>query len=602
MSVRSTRREAAKKVRIELVRKHNMALSLALFGAALPFTPLYIPMFVAAAAAMYCLGIEKKIAETEKPIIWDSGYTEAELGDCESRRSTFLGKVMPWGEWKDCVDELATIKGNTTADDIRATLAAQYGSMIPFMLSDDVMTRHVALLAATGTGKTELLLAIIQQQIRKGAGLIMVEAKSDSDLSGAIYEMMKAANRLDEFRLINFEFPKTSHTYNPFYSGGVRATISTAMKIQANSSEQFWNDVTKHSLTAAILTMKLQPEEPAFHIQDIIAILSDFDLLLDYISKIREQDSDEHFDGKRWLYSYLRYWRDEQKGGWNTGQFKTLLLGLITRLGAFAHSEYSRIVNTYSPEVDIKEAILNNHVVVLSMSALADNEGVKMFGQLFISDLARAIGEIQLEKSKPLMICPAIFDEYPSFMDESHITLFQLARSANVPIIIAFQGVGFLEKIDPTFVETVLGNCWTHIYCDVRDTKTRQFAVTLAGTVIRQYLSEASGTSSGTSHGSDESGLISNDNKGASSTTSTKATREELLQPEDFSTLDQGDGIIVAKSGTYRVRLPLVRNTFPNTHFSEMKLVRRHKQPRNGVMAWERLYKKNKELMDPQNG
>lgn len=596
------RREAQNRVRIELVRKHNMVLSLALFGAALPFTPLLLPALIAVVTALYCMDIEKKMAATDQPIIWDSGYTEADLGDCESRRSTFLGKVMPWNEWKDCVEEVITSKGTATADDIRDTLADQYHSMIPFMLSDDIMTRHVALLAATGTGKTELILAIIQQQIRKGAGLILVEAKSDSALSGAIYGMMKAANRLDEFRLINFEFPEVSHTYNPFFSGGVRATISTAMKIQANSTEQFWNDVTKHSLTAAILTLKLQPGLPAFHIQDIIAVLSDFDMLLDYISKIREQDSTSHYDGKRWLYSYLRYWRDEEKGGWNTKQFKTLLLGLITRLGAFAHSEYARIVNTYSPDVDIKEAILNNQVVVLSMSALTDNEGVKMFGQLFISDLARAVGEIQLEKTKPLMICPAIFDEYPSFMDESHISLFQLARSANVPIIIAFQGVGFLEKIDPTFVETVLGNCWTHLYCDVRDTKTRQFAVTLAGTVVRQYISEASGTSAGTSHGSDESGLVSNDNKGSSSSTSTKATREEILQPEDFSTLDQGDGIIVAKSGIYRVRLPLVRNTFPSPHFGEMKLVRRHTKGGTGIGAWERYYKINEKLMNPQHG
>lgn len=596
------RREAGKRIRIELVRKHNMAISLALFGAALPFTPLLLPALVAIGSALYCLDIEKKIEDTKKPIIWDSGYTEAELGDCESRRSTFFGKVMPWNEWKDCVEDVITEKGTATADDIRGALADQYASMIPFMLSDDIMTRHVALLAATGTGKTELILALIQQQIRKGAGLILVEAKSDSDLSGSIYEMMKAANRLDEFRLINFEFPEISHTYNPFYSGGVRATISTAMKIQANSTEQFWNDVTKHSLTAAILTMKLQPGEPAFHIQDIIAILSDFDLLFEYINNIIETTSSEHYDGKRWLYSYLRYWRNEEKGGWNTGNFKTLLLGLITKLGAFAHSEYARIVNTYTPDVDLKEAILNNQVVVLSMSALTDSEGVKMFGQLFISDLARAVGEIQLEKSKPLMICPAIFDEYPSFMDESHISLFQLARSANVPIIIAFQGVGFLAKIDPTFVETVLGNCWTHIYCDVKDTQTRKFAVTLAGTVVRQYLSEASGTSSGTSHGSDETGLVSNDNKGSSATTSTKATREELLQPEDFSTLDQGDGIIVAKSGTYRVRLPLVRNTFPNTQFKDMKLVRRHKRARSGVGAWERYYKINLEMMNPNHG
>ncbi|MGK7051711.1 TraM recognition domain-containing protein [Pseudomonas aeruginosa] len=168
---------------------------------------------------------------------------------------------------------------------------------------------------------------------------------------------------------------------------------------------------------------------------------------------------------------------------------------------------------------------------------------------MFISDLARAIGEIQLSKAKPLMMCPAIFDEYPSFMDESQVSLFQLARSANVPIIIAFQGVGFLQNISPAFVEMVLGNCWTHLYCDIRDAQTREFAVKLAGTMIKRFVQESSGSSTGQSYASEQSGLYTNDSEGASSSTGYKATREDILQPEDFASLDQGDGIIVAKSG-----------------------------------------------------
>lgn len=597
MSIRSARREAQAKVDADLRRKHSVAMSLSIVGAAIPFMPMSITVAIAAVTAFVCLGLERKMAENKKPVVWDTGYTEAAIPDCEFRRSTFFGRVMPWSEWKDCVDEITNERGTATADDVRGALAEAYPSMIPFMLSDDIMTRHVALLAATGTGKTELILALIQQQIRKGAGLILVEAKSDSDLSGSIYGMMEAAGRLDEFRLINFEFPEVSHTYNPFFSGGVRATISTAMKIQANSTEEFWTDVARYSLTAAILTLKLQPGEPAFHIKDIIAILSDFDLLLGFIDKIRSTDSNAHKDGKEWLFSYLRFWRDDDKGTWNTKTFKQLLQGLIAKLSAFAHSEYARVVNTYSPDVDIKEAILNNQVVVLSMSSLADKDGVELFGKLFISDLARAVGEIQLEKSKPLMMCPAIFDEYPSFMDASQVQLFQLARSANVPIIIAFQGVGFLENISPAFVEMVLGNCWTHLYCDIRDAKTREFAVKLAGTMVRHYVSDATGTSTGSSYSSEQSGLISNESDGVSSSTSTKATREEILQPEDFSTLDQGDGIIVAKSGTYRVRMPLVRNTFRNKHFSEMTLTRRHVRQRSGVNAWDQYYKRNLNLL-----
>jgi hypothetical protein len=231
------------------------------------------------------------------------------------------------------------------------------------------------------------------------------------------------------------------------------------------------------------------------------------------------------------------------------------------------------------------------------MSALADKDGVELMGKLFISDLARAIGEIQLQKLKPLMICPAIFDEYGSFAEEGQIVLFQLARSANIPIIIAFQGVGFLQEHSAPFVEKVLGNCWTHIYCDIRDAETRAFACKLAGTTLRKFEQETQATSTGASHSSEQSGLIANENTGASSSVGAKATREDLLQPDDFQTLDQGDGIVIAKSGTYRIRMPMVRSSFPTVHFRDMKLTRRHSRGRTGLNAWSTFTETNRRLL-----
>lgn len=598
MTIRNARKDIQEKQREKLTRQRKLTLTTALFGAAIPFMPLPLIVAMGVAAAYHCLGINKVLSESDKPIVWDSQLEETELNDCDLRRNTYFGQVMPYSEWKANINAVNNEKGTVTQNDVRKTLNDVYSQMMPFMLTDDLMTRHVALLAATGTGKTELLLAMAQQQIRKGAGLILVEAKSDSDFAGCIYAMMEEANRLDQFKCINFEFPEQSHTYNPLYSGGVRATISTLMKIQANSSEEFWTDTARYTLTAATLVLKLQPGSPAFNIKDMIALLMDFDLLREYTQRIRPEDSKYHKDGMDWLYSYMRKWWKPEDETWNYYQYNTLTSGLVSKLSAFAHSEYGSIVNTYAPDVDIKQAILNNEVVVLSMSSLADKDGVELFGKLFISDLARAVGEIQLEKSKPLTMCPAIFDEYPSFMDESHVQLFQLARSANVPIIIAFQGVGFLENISPAFVEMVLGNCWHHLYCDIRDTKSREFAAKLAGTAITRMESTAEGQSIGESHASDESGLVANQSGGESVSISTKSQREDMIQPEDFATLDQGDGIMVGKSGTYRIRMPLVRNTFPNVQFKDMKLVRRRPRGRPGIYAWDEFTRRNKAIFN----
>ncbi|KKN96210.1 hypothetical protein LCGC14_0171400 [marine sediment metagenome] len=597
MTIRSIRKEKISNQKQKLIRQRGLLLSTAILGAAIPFTPAPLVAAIGVVTAYVSLGIRDKLRETDKPLVWDSGLMEKGVADCDIRRSTFLGQSMPFSEWKDELESVRKAKGNITADDVRAKLNEIYPSMVPFMMDDDLLTRHLAILAATGTGKTELLLAMIQQQIRKGGGLILVEAKSDSDFAGSIYSMMKEANRLDQFKLINFEFPENTHTYNPVFAGGVRATLSTAMKIQASSSEEFWTDIARYCLTASILTLKLQPGSPAFHIKDIIALLADFDLLLDYTKKIRDDESPYHKSGSEWIYSFLRNWYNDQDQEWNYRQYKTLTQGLISKLSAFAHSEYSSIVNTYAPDVDLKEAILNNEVVVLSMSSLADKDGVELFGKLFISDLARAVGEIQLEKSKPLAMCPAIFDEYPSFMDETQVQLFQLARSANVPIIIAFQGIGFLKNVSESFVEMVLGNCWHHIYCDIRDSSTRKLAAELAGNILTQMENYADGTSTGASHASSEAGVLGTVNDGHSSTTTTRAEREELIQPEDFATLDQGDAIMVGKSGTYRLRMPMVRNKFPTVHFGNMRLVRRKPKSRPGIYAWDEFTKRNKRVL-----
>ncbi|NVL48717.1 DUF87 domain-containing protein [Pseudomonas syringae pv. actinidiae] len=598
MTIRNARKDMQEKLREKLTRQRKLSVTSALFGSAVPFMPAPLIIAMAVAAAYHCLGINKILNESDKPLVWDSQLEETELNDCDLRRNTYFGQAMPYSEWKANINEVNNTKGAVTQNDVRKTLNDVYPQMMPFMLTDDLMTRHVALLAATGTGKTELLLAIIQQQIRKGAGLILVEAKSDSDFAGCIYAMMEEANRLDQFKLINFEFPEQSHTYNPLFSGGARATLTTLMKIQAASSEEFWTDTARYTLTAVTLVLKLQPGEPAFTIKDMIALLMDFDLLLEYTRRIRPEESKDHKNGVDWLYSYMRKWWKPDDAAWNYNQYATLTSGLVSKLSAFAHSEYSTIVNTYAPDVDLKHAILNNEVVVLSMSSLTDKDGVELFGKLFISDLSRAIGEIQLDKSKPLSMCPAIFDEYPSFMDVSQVQLFQLARSANVPIIIAFQGVGFLENISPAFVEMVLGNCWHHLYCDIRDTKSREFAVKLAGTAIARMESTAEGQSIGESHASDESGLVANQSGGESASVSVKAQREDMIQPEDFATLDQGDGIMVGKSGTYRVRMPLVRNTFPNVQFKDMRLVRRRPRGRPGVYAWDEFTRRNKAIFD----
>jgi hypothetical protein len=380
--------------------------------------------------------------------------------------------------------------------------------------------------------------------------------------------------------------------------GGVREQISMLMSSKEDSTDEFWKNIERYALSASILTLQLQPGEPAFNLKDLLALVSDFNLMRQSVDKIRVGDSDSQKSGKGFLISYLRHWYNEKDGAFDLQRYKNLMSGTVSSLSAFSHSAYDEILNSYSPDVDLKDVILNGKIVILSMSALADSDGTSLLGRLFLADLARAVGEIQQEKKRSLIMCPVLCDEYGSFVHEKQLNLFQLARSAWVPILIAMQGKGFIEsKKNLAFAENVMGQCWHHIYGDVRDQKTREFAIAMAGTILNKLMQDSEGESFGESMGSESSGLLTKDSEGRSTSSGTKETRETMIQVEDFADLDEGDAFMIGKSGNYRIRLPLVKLSQKPPHWDEMTLVRHPKHTRPGIHLWEKFIEESSQIL-----
>ncbi|MEE8058134.1 MAG: type IV secretory system conjugative DNA transfer family protein [Pseudomonadales bacterium] len=530
--------------------------------------------------------------------IFDSLYDGFEVDDADILRATYLGQAMPFFEWRNGLDVLLKEHGMLTVDQRRDYAAKQYSRMTPFMFPDDMMTRHLAVIGPTGAFKTELVTIMADQQIRRGGGMILLEAKSDNKLAGAIYNLCKRHNVLHKLDIINLEHPALSHSYNPFFSGNVRSTLSTAMKMQAEGGEEFWQDTARYSLTAAILAFKAQPGSPAFNLKDMVALLGNFDLLIKLIRKINIEESEDHKNAQEFCLTYLNTWWNDSKGEFDTNRYKTLLQGMISKLSAFTHSEYNRIINAYAPQVDLKRSILDGRITVLSMSSLMDKDGTSLMGRLFMSDIARAIGEIQAEGLVPLIPCPISIDEYPSIAHGADIGIFQLSRSANCPMQIFFQGKSFLNEVGREFATSVLSQCWHHIYGDVRDPETRKFASEISPTIIRQIEQTSTGSSFGMSHGSETSGVIAQETDGQSVSRGTKELRETLLQPDDFEHLEQGDAILVGTTGTYRIRLGLIHDIGTRPAWKNFELL--YPEPRRGfgINLWEQAIAKYRGTFD----
>lgn len=239
--------------------------------------------------------------------------------------------------------------------------------------------------------ETSRIKLALEQAVNWDEGLILVEHHNTGFL-GVLYALMKDAGKLDRLKVITFDQPELSNTYNPLGSISVRAAAAKAAKLDPFSSHAFWTDVNSYTLAAAILTLALQPGNPAFHSKDVLALLADFDLLLSYTQRIAPDESEHHQDGLNWLNASLSHW--QQDGQWNFRQYKALTTGLVAKFGCFAHTPVSAVINTYTPEVDLARAIREKDIVVFRLAALNDYLALDLFDRLLMLDLEAAVATV----------------------------------------------------------------------------------------------------------------------------------------------------------------------------------------------------------------
>jgi hypothetical protein len=577
----------------------NLLLApLALMG--FPFLPTPLVAAVGlAAGAMYVYYQHASIALNDVKQI-DPNHRYTPPNDAEIVPSLYLGHALEFTDFEDDFERWKGENGITKVDAKArklhiASLFAN-NSFQPFFMPHQALVRHVSITGGSGSGKTELYLSAIYQIMQQSGGAMIFDAKGSGNLIAQVNALAQITGRASDIMFVTMD-RLISHTYNPLLYGSSRQTISTVMKMEGKTKEEFFRNLNRWALTAAILCLQAQPNTPAFNFADLGVIFNDpyeFHQLF-----MRIPTSEDAVRGFVW--QFLKQWvkEDRDQGTiYDVNRYRERLTGLANNMFSLTHSEYGRVINDYSPDIELKSAILENKIIVISMGALSDKEGLELFGKLYMADLARAIGQIQAERSAPLTPYVVFLDEYASFADESHVELTQLARDANISIWISVQGKGFLDKVDPTFTARMLTNCATHIYFDTRDPDTREFAAKLAGSVVRTFAQDSESETFASSSRNFESGQLTTDNESAGSSFGWKEAREELLQPEHFAVLEPGDALVLSKYGAYRMRLPMMEFVSPPADVDEIMLPYAEKPKRAGLDLLRHVIIKDKPLID----
>ncbi len=363
--------------------------------------------------------------------------------------------LSPWG--RSNRKRLANIKDLPkcllvpSADSVSMGLDTDLDEII--YLPDHIRTRHIHVLGATGSGKTEsVILNFLKQDVQRGLGSIILDAKGDASFLYEL-ELWVPEDRLRVFDLTDSE----SLGYDPLDAGSA-LEASQRLFSSLTWSEEYYKSKALSALQRIFQTyFDLNDRNPT---------------LIEVAKILETQDSYSAFVGTPGSSQAIAI-KDFQELSGLRDQVQSLTLGHLKNILS-PHSE-SRI-NLSTAETGV--------VIYFRLQSLMSPQTVGIVGKLLINHLNFLAGTAHRERgqSKPRKLVPVYVDEFATFACPEFADLISKARSAGFALHFSHQSIGDVLEVSPGFLNRITENSATKIVLRINDPDSAEFIARCFGT------------------------------------------------------------------------------------------------------------------------
>lgn len=374
-------------------------------------------------------------------------------------------------------------------------------------LPDSIRSRHVHVLGATGSGKTEsIILNFLKQDIDRGLGAIILDAKGD-------YSFMKSLTKwVPEEKLKIFDLgSENSMTYNPLEVGTPHEAAQRLFS-SLTWSEEYYKSKALSALQR-IFEDEFAKKGKNPKLIDILQYLDNPDLFTavltseNYPKKLAEKDFGE-----------LSGLRD---------QIRSLCTGYLSK--------------TLSPEsksdMQLDQAS-EGCVLYFRLQSLLSPQLVSTLGKLIINHLNYIAGTAHKNDNadKPKLI-PTYLDEFASFACPEFADLISKARSAGMALHFSHQSIGDLVEVSKGFLNRITDNSATKIVMRINDPDSAEYFSRAFGTeTVRKLTRKVKNTDDP-------------DSAETMEMASMRETQQFRASPDLFKTLPTGMGAVIVAHG-----------------------------------------------------
>ena len=315
-------------------------------------------------------------------------------------------------------------------------------------LHPEDMFHHVYILGQTGTGKTTMLGSMIEERLRAGAGLGLIDPHGD------LYDQVRRAvpaGRQGDVVLFDPADPGNDATlnlleYDPEYPRQRSRLVNELFQIfEQEYDNEALGPIFENYMRNALLLVMDDPEEPGT-LMDVVRIFQDEG----YRETLLQACGNERV---------VQFWRQAESTP-DTGELPSpnnIAIYVTSKLSRFIDDDYLRsLVNQRRSTLDFRQVIDSGKILLVKMQkGRLGQIGIRMFGTIIVTRLMMAAltrEGIPEEERRDFYL---FVDEFQNFTTPTIASLLSEARKYRLSLTLANQT---LYQLENEIADAVLGN------------------------------------------------------------------------------------------------------------------------------------------------
>ncbi|SHO53470.1 type IV secretory system conjugative DNA transfer family protein [Desulfopila aestuarii] len=352
------------------------------------------------------------------------------------------------------------------------------GTILPISYPDSYRKGHFWCFGTTRVGKTRCMENIIEQDIRKGYSVVVIDPKGDADLFSKIVQVAFETGRHDDLMLINPIFPEFSATLDPLSSYYmVEELVAHITAGVAVGREPYYYSVAYEVsllvVQSLIMLARATGQNPSFNLSDIKNSIGHEDLAelkekLDYIDDPEAEQLSR--DLAKLLITPAEF--NSKVGSSLRVALTELTSGNIGKI--IGHAEEDRFIERLEAGKGV--------ILVVQLGSLLTKRAAYSAGKVLISMIQAFVGRRYSSDKRVTPPLALHIDEAQSVLYHGIEDLFAKAGGAGIFIHGYCQSISQLySEIGQDRANTILDNCNTKLFMRVPDTKTAKYVSTHLG-------------------------------------------------------------------------------------------------------------------------